>query len=311
MKWPKISLIVPVFNEEDILNSYLKHALEEIKYPNYEVLLGIDGEDNSINIARKWAKKYKNIYISYSKERRGIFAAENILLKKAKGKIIVKLDPDIRFIEPDKALFNIAGHYENPKIGALWFDSRYTVSKEKKRSLTVRGEIFIMKLVADYMESVDTVKGRWNCFLVVNSIRNNILNELELNSLIDDIQFAFATLDKHYEIKFVTDVKICKIGNPPNPKELFNQKKRNYKYWLRSKEKNKEIRIYLFYWIVFKYFLNNIRKYNVKEIISFFYWCTIFAFTIINTNISSMIKNIFKERSTHIEWQKIRRVEKK
>jgi len=308
MKYPKISLIVPVYNEQDIIEAVLKHMTQEIKYPDYEILLAIDGDDNSIKIARQYAKKFKNIKISYSKERRGIFAAENAAMELSKGSIIVKFDCDARFLEPDKALYNIAKHYNDPKIGALFFDCQYVPKEERKRSITVRGEVFVMKLVSNYMESVGTIKGKWNCFMVVNSVRNNILSKLEVDSIVDDIQFAYAALEKGYEIKFTPDVKYYKIGNPPNPKELFKQKRRNYNYWLRVKEKNENMRMYLFFWVVFKYFLKNIYKYKITEILPFFYWCMIFSLAIINANLMKIFKGVPKQ---HIEWYKIKRIEKK
>jgi poly-beta-1,6-N-acetyl-D-glucosamine synthase len=310
MKYPKISLIVPVYNERDILEKALAHMTEQIKYPNFEILLGIDGDDGSVDIARKYARKYKNIKISYSKERRGIFVAENAVMKLSTGEIIVKFDGDARFVEPDKALYNIAKNFQNPKVGALFFDCQYVPKEERNRSLTVRGEAFVMKLVTNYMSSIGTINGKWNCFMIVNSVRKNILNELKLDSIIDDIQFAYATLDKGYVIKFTPDVKYYKIGNPPNPRELFNQKKRNYKYWLRVKEYNKEIKMYLFYFAVFKYFLKNIYKYSIIDIIPFFYWCVVFIWAMVSTNISNMLAKK-KEKTGRIEWHSISRVDKK
>lgn len=309
--YTKISLIVPVFNEEEIIEPCLVHMMEEIKYSNYEVLLAIDGKDNSIKIAREYAKKYKNIKISYSKERRGIFKAENEVMKMATGKIIVKFDCDARFKEPEVALYNIAKNYGNPKIGALFFDCQHVPKEEIRRSITVRGEAFIMKLVSNYMESVGTINGKWNCFMVVNSVRSDVLKELALNSLIDDIQFAYATLDKGYDIKYAADVKYYKIGNPPNPRELFNQKKRNYKYWLRVSGVNKDIRLYKFYGAVFKYFVKNIRRYSWKEIIPFFYWCFVFVFAMATTLVGIKLSGVFNREKSNIEWHEIRRVEKK
>ena len=308
MKHPKISLIVPVYNEKDILEKVLVHMTEEIKYPNFEILLGIDGDDGSVDIARRYARKYKNIKISYSKERRGIFAAENAVMKLSTGEIIVKFDGDARFAEPEKALYNIARHYQNPKVGALLFDCQDVPDKEKKRSITVRGEAFVMKLVSNYMESIGTITGKWNCFMIVTSVRKGILPQFKLDSIIDDVQLAYATLDKGYVIKFTPDVKYYKIGNPPNPRELFNQKKRNYKYWLRVKDYNKEIKMYVFYFSVFKYFLKNFYKYSITEILPFFYWCIVFVWAMVSTNISNMLA---KKKTGHIEWHSISRVDKK
>jgi len=299
MRYPKISILVPIYNEEDILEKFLEHITEEMKYPNTEILLAIDGEDNSINIARKFAKEHKNIQIDYSKKRRGAFTAQNILLKKAKGDILVKFDPDSRFMEPEKALFNLKKHYDNSKIGAVIFNYHYSSQEEKSRSLTIRGEVFVMRLVSDYMQSIGTIKGEWNDFLVVTSLRNGIIDKIELDCP-EDALFAYSALDKGYEIIFASDVKVYKIGNPPNPRSLFKQKKRNMNFWLGMKKK-RNVRLYLFYLVILKYFLKNFYKYKIGDILAFIYWCFVFLFAVVSASFQ-------RDSSGTDKWTKHKRV---
>jgi glycosyltransferase involved in cell wall biosynthesis len=280
MAYPKISLLMPVFNEEDIIENSLNHISNNLEYPNLEILLAIDGDDKSVEIARKFAKKDGRIKIDYSKERRGAFAAQNILLKKATGDIIVKFDTDSRFVEPKKAFFNLVKHYKNPKVGAILFDHGYANQEEGSRSLTAKGEVFVMRLVSDYMKSKGTVRGSSNNFLVVSSFRNGIINKIDPDCP-EDAEFAYTALEKGYEIIFASDVKVYKIGNPANPKSLFRQKKRNTKFWFGMKKK-RNIRLYPFYMVVMIYFLRNFYKYKISDIVAFFYWCIVFSTAVVS-----------------------------
>jgi hypothetical protein len=171
--------------------------------------------------------------------------------------------------------------------------------EEKSRSLTIRGEVFVMKLISDYMQSIGTIKEGWNDFLVVTSLRNGIIDKIDLDCP-EDALFAYSALDKGYEIVFAPDVKVYKIGNPPNPKSLFRQKKRNLNNWMRLKKK-RNINLYLFYLVVLKYFLKNFYKYKIEEILIFFYWCSVFSVVILNTFLQRNVKGTDK-------WIKHRRI---
>ena len=53
MKLRKISILVPVFNEESVIGNTLDHLLNEVEYPRKEIIVGLDGcTDNSYNIVK-------------------------------------------------------------------------------------------------------------------------------------------------------------------------------------------------------------------------------------------------------------------
>lgn len=89
----KISVIVPVYNVEKYLDkcltSLVNQTLNEI-----EIIIVNDGStDNSINIIKKYEKKYKNIK-AFNKKNGGLSDARNFGLKKATGQYIAFLDSD-------------------------------------------------------------------------------------------------------------------------------------------------------------------------------------------------------------------------
>ena len=101
-KMVKISIIMPVFNDEKYLNesidSLLKQSLDDI-----ELICVNDGStDNSLEILNDYSNKYEFITV-FSKENEGPGIARNYGLTKAKGEYIGYLDSVDIFID-EKAL---------------------------------------------------------------------------------------------------------------------------------------------------------------------------------------------------------------
>lgn len=94
----KISVITPVYNDEnhleECLDSIINQSLKDI-----EVICIDDGStDNSVNILNNYSTKYDFIKI-YSQKNEGPGNARNNALKKASGDYIVYLDSDDIFID--------------------------------------------------------------------------------------------------------------------------------------------------------------------------------------------------------------------
>ena len=72
MKYPKISVVVPIYNVE----SYLEKSLDSIlnqDYPNLEIILIDDcSKDSSYSIAKKYQKKDKRIVLLQNPKNRGL-----------------------------------------------------------------------------------------------------------------------------------------------------------------------------------------------------------------------------------------------
>ena len=90
---PRISIIIPIFNEE----KYIARCLDSIIESDYdksklEVLL-VDGgsEDKTIEIIKKYQKKYSYFKLLNNPEKI-VPVAMNIGIKKAKGEYIIRLD---------------------------------------------------------------------------------------------------------------------------------------------------------------------------------------------------------------------------
>ena len=92
----KISVIMPVFNQEKYLATSL-NSLQNQTFEDFEVICINDGsKDNSLNILKEYASNDSRIKI-INQENQGIGRSRNNALKQAKGEYIAFLDPDDTF----------------------------------------------------------------------------------------------------------------------------------------------------------------------------------------------------------------------
>ena len=99
MSRPKISLIMPVYNQEELV----KRALASIPLdtPQMEIIIVDDGStDNSFDAIMDWADLHpdKRIRVIRFSENQGVAAAMNEAFDKAQGEYIVSLSSDDYYI---------------------------------------------------------------------------------------------------------------------------------------------------------------------------------------------------------------------
>jgi len=92
MKFPKISIIVPCYNQAQYLNECLQSVLEQT-YQNWECIIVNDGSpDNTEEVVKEWLidKRFKYFF----QENGGLSSARNSGISNAKGEFILPLDAD-------------------------------------------------------------------------------------------------------------------------------------------------------------------------------------------------------------------------
>lgn len=88
-----ISIIVPVYNAEYLLEKCIKSLLSQT-YTDIELVLVNDGStDQSESICRKYEKQDKRV-VCISKENGGVSSARNIGIQKARGEYLTFVDAD-------------------------------------------------------------------------------------------------------------------------------------------------------------------------------------------------------------------------
>lgn len=119
---PFVSIIIPVFNEEKILDMTIESLLK-LNYSAYEIIIVNDGSnDNTQEVAERLVG-YKNgvynkIKISLiNKKNNGKSTALNAGIKISRGEFILCMDGDSQ-LSPDSIIMAVR-HFSNPEIGAV------------------------------------------------------------------------------------------------------------------------------------------------------------------------------------------------
>ncbi len=113
--WPTVTIVVPVFNEEKVINDMLMHLLE-LDYPSerMEILVVSDAStDGTDDVVRTFAGR--GVRLLRMPVRKGKTAGENAAGRVVRGDIIVNIDASIRV--PRHALRALVRVFGDPSVG--------------------------------------------------------------------------------------------------------------------------------------------------------------------------------------------------
>lgn len=162
---PLISIIVPVYNEEDNLGKLLPSLIDVVKsdliknknWPT-EILIVDDGStDNSVEITRRIIRNQPNIHFFRHKRNRGKGAAISTALKSIKGNICIIQDADLEY-HPSE-ISSLLKHIINGETHVV-FGSRFLDIKTYNglwfnflgnKMLSLLGSLLIRRWVTDIM----------------------------------------------------------------------------------------------------------------------------------------------------------------
>jgi len=118
---PKISIIVPTYNEHEIIGYKLRN-LAKLEYPkNLMQIVFIDSQstDPTVDVIRRFAENYPdvNIKILMENKRKGKSSALNAALKSCTGDVMVVSDADCFW--PPNTLSKALSYLADPTVGAI------------------------------------------------------------------------------------------------------------------------------------------------------------------------------------------------
>lgn len=123
MDCPLVSVIIPIYNRENLIKETLESALSQT-FKDFEVIALDDGStDKTAEIVRQIAKADKRIIYFYQ-ENKGIAASRNNSIKLSKGKYIAFLDSDDIWL-PEKLEKQIPIFDDNPGTGLIFSNVLY------------------------------------------------------------------------------------------------------------------------------------------------------------------------------------------
>lgn len=164
MKFPRVSIIIPVYNAEKEIEELI-NLLQKQNYPNELEILIIDNNSNdkTYKISKLLAKNSHRVKV-FKEKKQGSYVTRNKGIKKSKHNILAFIDSDCKPIEnwlnegikkmltsnADLVGGNVKFVFKNKNNPAEIYDSISNAQFEsdiKNRNLTKTGNLFIRKEV--------------------------------------------------------------------------------------------------------------------------------------------------------------------
>ena len=235
-KLPKVSILVPAYNEEKTIASTLKSLLN-LDYPKdkLEIIAINDGStDKTLEIMKKFRKYGIKII---DKPNGGKASALNAGLKKAKGEIIVCMDAD-SIVKRD-ALKKTIGYFNDPKVGAVASSLKVYKPKtfwQRMQAVEYFYNIFLRKVLA-LMDSVFVVPGPFGLY------RKEALERVggwDEKNITEDMELTFRLQKAGYKIETCLN-SIVYTKTPETFKRLIRQRVRWYRGFIITSREYKEM----------------------------------------------------------------------
>ena len=115
---PKVSVILPAFNEEKVIGEVLR-GFQKVRYSEMEVLVVDDGSsDNTFETARAVGDSLNLDIRVFTKPNGGKAGALNFGISKSRGEFVLCMDAD-SLLEPDSITRGIRHFYDNDNLAAV------------------------------------------------------------------------------------------------------------------------------------------------------------------------------------------------
>ena len=224
-EFPKVSVIVPAYNEEDNIEQNII-SLNRIDYPKnrLEIIIVNDGSgDNTSKIVNRL--KGRNILFIDNKHNKGKAACLNQGIEESTGELIACMDADSE-VQSD-ILKKTIPYFINKKIGAVTVtvevkDAKNFLQKIIAIEYTIGLSLFLK--VLSYFGAVHVTPGPFSIY------RKGVLEKIgrfDPKSIVEDLEIAYRLQKGGYKIACCIATKVRTI-TPKTFKSLHNQRKRWY-----------------------------------------------------------------------------------
>lgn len=212
---PKVSLIVPCFNEAEYIEDKIKNSLA-LNYPTdkLQLIFISDGSnDDTPDIIKKYSNQVLALHVP---ERNGKAAAMNRAVGFATGEILVFCDANTD-LNAD-AITNLVKHYQHSSVGAVTGEKRI-INKDKENAsgagegIYWKYESFLKQLDSDFY----TIVGAAGELM---SYRKSLYRELPKDTLLDDLMQSMQIANDGYRVVYEKEAYAAETASANVQEEL-------------------------------------------------------------------------------------------
>ncbi len=216
---PTVSIVISLYNEEDVIAVKINNLLEA-DYPpeKLEILIGSDGStDRTHAIIRQFTDKRINLIIN--PKRQGKMATLNELVPKARNEIIVFTDA--RQILDKDAIRKLVSNFADPKIGCVSGELLF-VSVDGGVAQGVNLYWNYEKFIRRQESSIHSMLGATGA---ICAIRKSLFVPGPVNIVLDDMHTPFKIIQQGYRA-VMDDAAHAYDQVAVNPQEEYRRKTR-------------------------------------------------------------------------------------
>lgn len=216
---PKVSLVIPCFNEADYIEDKIKNTLA-LDYPmdKFQVIFISDGSNDH---TPQLIAKYPEVTGLHKPERNGKAAAMNRAMEYVSGDIVVFCDANTDLNK--EAIRELVKHYQDENVGAVTGEKRIVTKDKENASGAGEGiywkyESFLKQLDSDFY----TIVGAAGELM---SYRTSLYRPLPKDTLLDDLMQSMQIALEGYRVIYEKNAFAAETASA-NVKEELKRKVR-------------------------------------------------------------------------------------
>lgn len=219
---PKVSVIIPAYNEEVGIRRTVKSVLQS-DYPIQEVIVVDDGStDRTASIVKKRFRNSKRFKL-ITKKNGGKASALNIGFQIASGEIVVTVDADNILLK--ETISCLVAHFKDPRVGAVSGNckiGKYTKQLPLWQHIEYVTANNLEKRALDYINCITVVPGSNGAW------RKSVIEEVgfyEDDTMAEDTDITLKVICRNYRIVY-EDRAITIEECPETVKDFIKQRVR-------------------------------------------------------------------------------------